>query len=234
MGRNVESWLLSRRSSKISPAATRPAVVEAVEPRRLLSGTVHYTTKFADGNFAPANWKIIPVTVGSGGAQTAARAVKGGHPGAYRIVYNTVYTATGGVGSVMYGFNEYKKGSYNPAKKGAITSINYSEDSLLISGFGQGQATGAAVIQNGVVYFDTGLVTPNRSWTHQAQKSITAANFTASDLKSHPDFSQTGAPMTFGFYRANSAGSQYTIVAAIDNFSLTIKSAKTIPKPTKK
>jgi hypothetical protein len=228
MGWSLGRLLASCRPSTASSRAGTRAVVEAVEPRRLLSGTVHYTTKFVDGNFATANWKIIPVIVGSGGAQTAARAAKGGHPGAYRIVYNTVYTATGGVGSVMYGFNEYKKGAYNPAKKGAITSIAYSEDSLLISGFGQGQATGAAVIQNGVVYFDTGLITPNRSWTHQKQVNLTASNFTASDLKSHPDFSQTAAPMIFGFYRANSAGSQYSITAAIDNFSLTIKSSKTV------
>ena len=33
--------------------------------------------------------------------------------------------------------------------------------------------------------------------------------------------------MIFGFYRANSAGSQYTIIAGIDNFSITIKSSKT-------
>jgi hypothetical protein len=198
-----------------------------MEPRRLLSGTVHYTTKFADGNFAPANWTIIPVTVGTGGTQTAVRAAKGGHPGSYRVITNTVFTQSGGIGSVMYGFNEYKKGLFNPAKKGAITSISYSEDSLLISGFGQGQATGAAVIQNGVVYFDTGLITPNGSWTHQAKTNQTAANFLASDLVSHPDFSQTAAPMQFGFYRANSAGSQYTIVAGIDNFSITIKSSKT-------
>jgi hypothetical protein len=227
MGRCFGSWLASRRSSGTSSCGDRRAIVEVMEPRRLLSGTVHYTTKFADGNFASANWRIITVNVGTGGTQTATRAAKGGHPGAYRIVSDTVFTQGLGVGSVIYGFNAYKKALYNPAKKGAITSINYSEDSLLIAGFGQGEATGAAVLQNGVVYFDAGLVTPNRSWTHQAQSNLTAANFTASDQKSHPDFSQTGAPLQFGFYRANSAGSQYSITAAIDNFSLTIKSTKT-------
>lgn len=230
MGWSFGARRLSHRQSQTSSPCRRRAIVEAIEPRRLLSGTVHYTTKFADGNFAPANWTIIPVTVGSGGAQTAVQSKKGGHPGSYRVITNTVFTESGGIGSVMYGFNEYKKGAFNPAQKGAITSISYSEDSLLISGFGQGQATGAAVIQNGVVYFDTMLITPNHKWTHQSQKNLTAASFTASDQTSHPDFSATAAPMQFGFYRANSAGFQYTIVAGIDNFSITIKSSKTTAK----
>ena len=229
MGRSMGHRPAVRQSNLKSHRlwAVRP-LVEAIEPRRLLSGTVHFTTKFADGNFAPANWKIIAVKVGTGGTQTATRAIKGGHPGAYRIVSDTVFTQGAGQESVIYGFNSFKKANYNPALKGAITSISYSEDSILLAGFGQGEATGAAVLQNGVVYFDTGLVTASRTWTHQSQAALTAANFTASDLKSHPNFSQTGKPMKFGFYRANSAGSQYSITAGIDNFSLTIKSTKTI------
>jgi hypothetical protein len=219
--------LFAPRSSSAARDSRR-AVVEQIEPRVLMT-TVHLSTHFADGNFLPGNWSITMSNVGGGGTQSAARVTKGGHPGAYRIIYNTVFAS--GTGSVDYGFNAYRLGNYNPAVKGAINSIAYSEDSKLIQGGGQGQGTGPALIQNGVVYFAPGLITPKTTWTHQVRAKLTAANFVAADLKSHPDFSQSGAPMQFGFYRANSAGIPgYSITAAIDNFSLTIKSAKTTVK----
>ena len=228
MGWNIRQWVVARRSPKNYVIEAPRSFVETVEPRVLLS-TVHSTTHFHDGNFLPTNWTITMSNVGGGGTQTAARVAKGGHPGAYRIIYNTVFAAAGG--SVDYGFNGYRLGSYNPAVKGAITSIAYSEDSKLFQGFGQGQGTGAALIQNGVVYFAPGLITPKTAWTHQVRAKLTAANFVAADLKTHPDFSQNGAPMQFGFYRANSAGIPgYSITAGIDNWSLTIKSAKTVAK----
>jgi hypothetical protein len=107
MGWNLGSWLAPRQSSAKSAFGDRRAIVEAMEPRRLLSGTVHATTKFTDGNFSPINWSVLTVTGGTGGTQTAVRAAKGGHPGAYRVLTNTVFTQSGGVGSIIYGFNEY-------------------------------------------------------------------------------------------------------------------------------
>jgi hypothetical protein len=207
-------------------------IIEAIEPRRMFSHTIHFTTKFADGNFAPANWSIVSEQIPAGGTQTASRVVKGGHPGAYRVVTDTVFTPAFGEDSAIWGMNVYKKGAYNPATKGAITSISYSEDSKLISGFGDGQSTGAAVLQNGKAYFDVALITPLAAWVHKTRVNLTANNFTALD-GTHPNFSQTAAPMKFGFYRANSSGvsgAGYTISSAIDNFSLTIKSVKTIVK----
>ena len=224
MGRKFQ-WRRLFSASRAVPRSARP-IVESVEPRRLMS-VVHHSTHFADGNFLPANWSISMTNVGGGGTQTASRSIKKGHPGAYRVIYNTVYAS--GSGSVDYGFNAYAKGSYNPAVKGAITSINYSEDNILLAGFGQGQASGPAFVQNGVLYIAEIFVTPNAKWTHQVKNNLKLADFVeASDLKTHPDFSQTAAPMQFGFFRANSAGIPgYSITAGIDNFSLTIKSAKT-------
>ena len=209
--------------------------VESLEERRLYSHTllpakvklpkyVNGSHAYTDGGFKAANWQTVAVTIGAGGTSTAVHENKGGSPGAYRLVEDTV--ASGESDSVIFGFNGNLKAIFNPAKQGAITTLDYSESNELIAGFGEGQRTGPALEQNGQFYFllDQFLDTPNSKWTKTQAKGLTAADFsTATDATAHPDFSQTAAPIELGFYRANSAGySGYSITAGIDNWAIKV------------
>jgi len=219
------------RTPRTESATSRPTI-ERLEDRRHLSaspfkaaGVVKGSHTYKDGSFLDANWTSAYTSVGNGGEATATRVKKGGAPGAYRRVDDTVFDA-----SFFYVFYANNKANYNPATQGAITSINYSESNKLISGFGQGQGTGPALIQNGTIYLATAsaLITPQSTWKKSTLTHLTADNFApVADATAHPDFSQGAAPIQFGFYRGNSATFSYSISAAIDNWNLKVFTAKT-------
>lgn len=218
------------RAARTESVASRPTV-ERLEGRQLLSaspfkapGVVKGSHTYKDGAFLDANWTSAYTYVGNGGTATATRVKKGGSPGAYRRVDDTVFDA-----SLFYVFYANKKANYNPATQGAITSINYSESNKLIAGFGQGQGTGPALIQNGIIYLATpsALITPQSTWKKSTLTHLTADSFVTADTTGHPDFSQGAAPIQFGFYRGNSATFSYSISAAIDNWNLKVFTSKT-------
>jgi hypothetical protein len=209
----------------------RCPLIERLEERCLLSAShlkVPHSVKgsrtYSDHTFINANWSLEYTYLGNGGTATASQVKKGGSPGAYRLITDTVADA-----SIFYVFNVNRTAVYIPSKQGAITSINYSEYNKLIAGFGQGQATGPALEQNGKIYLDTAaaLTTPNSRWTRSSLSNLTAADFVTVDTGEHPDFSQSAGTINFGFFRGNSADFSYTISAAIDNWFMKVNSLKT-------
>lgn len=179
---------------------------------------------YSDGTFLNANWRIAYAYEGQGGQAAGEQVKTGGKPDAFREVTDTVYAS-----SSFFAFNGNLKAMFVPSSQGAITSINYSEANRLISGYGEGQRTGPALEQNGQLYFllDRFYDTPSATWSKVKITGLTAADFSTLVGGTHPDFSQTAAPIEFGFYRANSSGSAYTIAAGIDSWSLTVKTSKT-------
>jgi hypothetical protein len=217
------------RRMPIAKRQTVPALIESLERRDLFSHFVNGSRSYTDATFLAKNWTTIPVVTGGGGVSSAVQVKKGGHPGAYQAVTNSVSGSSSG--SELFTFVENLKATYVPAKSGAITSITYREDNILISGFGQGERTGPALEQDGQTYFllDQTLDTPFDIWTRVKVTSLTAADFSTLDGSAHPDFSQTADPIQFGYYRANSAGSSgYTIVAGMDNWLTTVKTRKQV------
>ncbi|MEO8431178.1 MAG: hypothetical protein ABI592_06675 [Acidobacteriota bacterium] len=188
----------------------------------------------SDTTFADANWTLTVFPAGTGGAVVAGQSTVG--LDFIRSVSDTVNLGP----SLILGTHIYTPFTYNPASSGPITTISYSENAICLSGcFGQGQSTGIALLQGGNLYVSTVfLITgPSTSFHPVAASGLTAADFarvavTATsffDNTLHPDFSASGAPIQFGFYRANSAGAgvNYTLVAGIDDFSLAINPAPT-------
>jgi hypothetical protein len=204
-------------------------LIERLENRQLFSHFVVGAHLYSDATFAAKNWAVTPVETGGGGVASAVQEKKGGHPGPYRLITTSVTGSSGG--SELYAFNSDLKATYIPAKSGAITALNYQEDSKLISGFGEGQASGPALEQDGQIYFllDKAIDTPFDIWHHSKITNLTAADFSTLGTGAHPDFSQTADPIQFGFFRANSAGSSgYTITAGIDNWQISVKSRKQV------
>jgi hypothetical protein len=57
---------------------------------------------------------------------------------------------------------------------GAIGTLDYREDARLFAAAGDGQLTGIAVRQGGVVYVADVDVTPETAWTRKERKGIAA------------------------------------------------------------
>jgi hypothetical protein len=181
--------------------------------------------QFSDSTFNNANWQTETITSGKGGTIAASQRSASGDVGAFREITNTVYPASRGVNSNVIGLHWHVDAIYNPQTQGAIAAIDYSEDAILIQGFGEGQAAGLAVRQNQQVYLPVSrLITPEPGWTHKELGDLQAQDFVAiGTTNQHPDFSANGAPIQFGFFRANTTtNAQYSITAGIDNWSVSI------------
>jgi hypothetical protein len=200
----------------------------------------------SDSTFLDANWALTQFSAGNGGSSTATQSLSGGNPGAFRNVTDVLVSASGGNNTVVLSTSIYTPFTYNPAVSGAITSVNYSEDAACTGGcFGAGQSTGPALLQGGDLFIlsSSSVITgPLGTWTNHALSGLTAADFgvvnvtsptpTIFDNTQHPDFSAGGAPIQFGFFRANSTGvnqTGYTLSAGIDNWRVTIAAVSAIP-----
>jgi hypothetical protein len=198
------------------------------------------TITFSDQDFNAGDWGLIEFAVG-GGTTSVTRETSEGNPGAYRQITNTVPTPSSGGYATVFGIQLRADATYDPAVRGAIDSVDYSEDATLLSGFNQGQATGPALRQDGHFYLVRGLLTPVSeclgTWCprglanlHQQDFILVVGGSPADpagffDETSHPDFSDTGSEIKFGFYRANGVvypDGGYTIVGGIDNWSITL------------
>jgi hypothetical protein len=123
------------------------------------------------------------------------------------------------------------KSAYNPRTSGAIDHVDYAEDQIEFSPPFNGAAIGCAifVVQDGRIFTAslsssafTGL-----SWNRTKLSGLVAADFSTSipdGGTTHPDFSASGAPITFGFVRSNTnsiAGAE-TTTHGIDNWSVVV------------
>lgn len=133
---------------------------------------------YTDETFNNSDWDLTLITLGNVGSATGQQVASGGNLGAYRQVIDVVATS-GDVSSSIFGFHRHIASVYDPGTQGAIQSLNYDEDNRTFAdGFGDGQVTGAAVRQNGQVYFVfnvTGLSNPD--WQHLSNTNLTAADF---------------------------------------------------------
>ena len=192
----------------------------------LISSCAGTPTIFEDETFDPADWEVISVlSEGDGGSTTATQRTTGGNPGAYREIADTVNPAPSGPSSIS-NFHHRLSATYDPSVRGPITCVNYSEDAVMIDGFGQGQGAAPALRQGGLVYRGPYFITPDFEWTTHAYPGLTAEDFYLQwNPNQHPDFSTSGGPIELGFVRSNSSRSGgYTVTGGIDNWSFTILS----------
>ena len=199
------------------------------------------TTSFFDGTFNNSDWSLTVFTNGAGGNATATQQLSGGNPGAFFQIVDITPSAPApnDLGQVFPVFMR-AGATHNPSTQGPITSVDYAEDSILLRGGGDGLGAGVALIQNGKVYLGPEHVTPSFMWTHFANAGMGADQFALllpvsqwfstaiTDPTQHPNFSASGAPIQFGFYRGNSTGfggGGYTRTGGIDNWSVTVHPA---------
>jgi hypothetical protein len=190
---------------------------------------------FSDAIFNISGWQLVTEQEGNGGNLSFHQESIGGNTDEYMHITLTVNAAP--PYSVVFGAFFRTGAVYDPQTQGEIVTLEYSEDSIMFDGFGDGQHSGLALRQNDVIYYanfpfpGVGLIQSNQSsWTSQSFTSLRAEDFGRPNTLGgphtpdvHPDFSSGGAPIEFGFYRADTTPSfKYSIIAGIDNWSVTI------------
>jgi len=199
-----------------------------LSPRQRTTSTLAIESMcFEDTTFADSLWTLTPFIFGNGGTTTANQLPEGGNPGTFRGVENMILEAPNdSTFSGVWGFHLRTDASFDPQAYGAITSIDYMEDASLLEGSGQGQGTGPALMQDGMVYIASGLFVPDSTWTAKSKTGLLATDYMfldnqTLDPQKNPDFSETGSPIQLGFFRANSTGeggAAYNTLAGIDNW----------------
>jgi hypothetical protein len=188
---------------------------------------------FSDGDFSPMDWTRSTVSFGNGGTIFETQQPAGGNPSGYlQTQLNVANAPGGGTFSRILGIYLEDAAIYDPQTQGSIDHINYREDAILLSGFGNGQGIHAALGQAGKLYLGPLLLSPDFFWVSKVQNGLTESSFFEAhdNFASHPDFSATGNPITFGFARRNTTfGAGFTILGGIDNWQVEVVSQ--VPEP---
>lgn len=193
---------------------------------------------YFDGVFNNADWTMTTINnaTGVGSFGQGLQIPVGGNPLEYRRVRHNLLVQNPGNGAI-FTFHMNNTAFYDPTTQGAISYIDYSEDSINFTPAtvvpGNGQGTGLAIFQNGNFYRQQSpiLVMPYvtfNTWQPNAAPGLLATDFARVDLAgnifpgSNPDFSATGSIMQLGFARGNSGNSGYNTDCGIDNWHVNI------------
>ena len=174
-----------------------------------------------------------PTTGGTGGA---------GDP--YRQETHTMNQNVANTFAILRDFNYNPANTYTPKTQGAIQSLDYTFDLLLIvTPGGAGVGYGLAMEQNGKTYISATTAAGSSSWTNTSVTGRTATDFIEAlnsgpypnvDVNSHPDFSAgaLGNAITFGYFVGNSFqfSTSITATSGIDNWNVSLTTAT--PEPS--
>lgn len=123
---------------------------------------------------------------------------------------------------------------YDPQTQGQIYSMSLSADVYAITGL-QYAGTQTLLFQNGNYYFDFATAVSTGAWATSAVTGVTAADFWEIDPADgtynqtlNPDFSSSGAPITFGYAMGVLPGVQ--VAEGYDNVAIDIHN--TVPEPS--
>jgi len=175
-----------------------------------------------DGTFADAQWvgtEFFDSTPGQTGVFSAGQVGAGGNPGSYRLIYH-----------------EYTIGSYQTLHLSPLLTVDPSVVSIQaltiafdVIAVALAQ-TFIPVLQQGGDVFEHGAFTAASSnWQSVSYAGLVAADFDRSLGTGSPDFSSSGALITFGFIAANTGTSPSLKVTegGIDSYSVVI-----VPEPS--
>jgi hypothetical protein len=214
----------------VSPALATKSDVESREAVLTVVSTRQSVT-FREDDFAlGADWTLSSRFTGRGGNVDAQASPTGGNPGSFGRIIMIVNTVVPPSAGNVYGLFLKTSATYDPHALGAISAIDYSQDTKFMSGGGSGQATALLVGQGEAIYYAAFETTPEREWTRKFHQGLRAADFRLlnRDLSTSnfsPDFSATGLPLMFGFLRANSTGPNgagYSTEVGMDNWLVTV------------
>ncbi|WP_269539990.1 PEP-CTERM sorting domain-containing protein [Cerasicoccus fimbriatus] len=204
-----------------------------------------FTTVFSDGDFDPIWNTVMPTNgtttdpdAGGGGSQTTSVSATGGNPGAFLDILLNIGSSNRIVGT----FSWRDDFTIDPAAVGGITNISYSFDAKrgASNNPGNAQAFGMAIEQNGIHYYSYNANSLT-DWNNYSDSDFTIGELAvypgeqdeaAAGGFETPDFSASGAPITFGYMRLNSTvGAAAFIHGFMDNYSVTVDHVL-VPEPS--
>ncbi len=184
---------------------------------------------FGDSDFNDADWTVVTETTGAGGTLlSASQVLVGGNPAAHRQIELELNGSAQGGGVFTHSFRT--SATYNPSVEGAIATLDYREDArCVVSSPGGCFVIGPSLRQDGNVFLSrkTPLLSISEfEWTHKELTGLTPEDFrsiASGNYSEHPDFSDSGSEIEFGFHRAMST-SPVTITrsSAIDNWEIVL------------
>jgi hypothetical protein len=161
-----------------------------------------------DTEFVDSDWSLTSYTSGTYGGGAQATQV-----GGTREIANSCGPFYSGSNNVSL----YLPDTYDPAVSGALSELSFSIDTRYITGL----SAYGFVVKQGESVWGAGYYINTSSWVTTVLEPTEADYFPiAPGTAGVPDLSDTGAPLQFGFYSANSSagGSGYTHTGQWDNF----------------
>ena len=163
--------------------------------------------------------------------------LSGGNPGAYQTGTH-IYTNTRLRAGHLYLTHEY-----DPATRGAIESVDWSLSAVVLEAPQEkdGVTFGGVLCQDGQYYLQYGgLGTPSKSEGWQdLSRTLYASDFglvtspSTVDWAQIPDFSSTGAPITFGYSTSNyTTGGLHEITWGADNWQVVVHQGAPVLEPS--
>jgi len=183
---------------------------------------------FLDTEFAPANWSLSTLQVGTGGAVSAASLIDDGVPGAWRSVGIALNDPGPDSPTAAYALSAYARAVYFPSAQGAIASIYFSESLKAVAPTGDPQASALLAVQDGETYFAAAVPIEGVTWGRRDAVGLGPAQFTwlTGSRPTRPiDFSATAAPIQFGYVRTANSGAGhrgFTVTSGIDNWQVDV------------
>jgi hypothetical protein len=205
------------------------------------AGSVHAgTIVYSDSDFANGDWEIAMFNFHTGGSASAGQVATAGNPDSFREVVHTTNAATDpNDNAAIYTFHGLTSAVVDPSIDGAIASIDLFWD-ILPDATVNGGFSGAALRQGNDYYVIAGLLElhgTGQQWRSVQRLGLTEANYgliqdiLEIDPAQDPDFSTSGAPITFGFFSSLSGalgGPGATVTSGYDNWQVVVH---TIPEP---
>ncbi|MEI6320443.1 MAG: PEP-CTERM sorting domain-containing protein [Pseudomonadota bacterium] len=201
---------------------------------------------FTDGAFS--NWDVQPVNTNATTLLTIGAQSTSGNPGAYlasRYELNQSSTAFDAIYTRTAAFNPLFV--WRPAVDGALAAMDFSMDMRTISAVGINCGTGCtyvrAAIKQGDKIFTVGssdVLAPFAQWFRQDWHFDSASNWLPFIGTDKPDFSTSGADITFGLRITQGSSCSFsggcfasTVFTGVDNYSVTLTgvSVATVPVP---
>lgn len=203
--------------------------------------TAHAAVVFSDQIFLDSNWttQVIPRGPDGTSSGSAMQVLAGGNLGPFRQTTSERDPDTAGLDNSV-GVWSFFNTSYDPSTLGAITSIDTTIDYKQFN-LGSLGSINAAVMQGGTVYLSfERFITPVSDWT--SIDTLTDGDWTGlvqnsffdpDNISSRPDFSSSGAPISFGWVYIISTPSENPVsrTTGFDNWSVTINQVAPIPIP---
>lgn len=191
---------------------------------------------FDDGTFVGPEWSRLGWIRDIAESDRSSQVDEGGNPGAFRRVRidRTRVEPSPEPGMITI---HIKDGAfYVPSDSGPVATLDYGEDAIAFTG---DQQTGAALCQRQLCYVAPVAFIGNfNEWRHLERSGLAEDDFVLVDATlpsgldetRHPNFSETGRAMAFGFFRVvrSVAGQEIPSIehdGGIDNWTMRVNQA---------